>query len=309
MDRELAEENECCPADEKLDLVLDILRGQVSADEAARSRGVPVDLVDAWVHEFLSAGATALGTSVNENLTENRAIPSTIQGALGIWVASVDAEPLAPALFMEASCSGRSPETASVAWIGVGRPPQPFRRTGAASLLWSESSCIPINSSLHLWSSNAAETRSFERESNLSDWQLPFPIAGAVMLVDRTLQEEATGRLSRILVRRSNRTFSWIQAQQLPFVVAAIGYNEGRELEESIRRRHNLAPNVPIVPGPYWALARPFKPESRGMRTDEGLGAMMSFLFGRRNLCLDSSYAEQVVRTLYRLIVPICDAD
>ena len=283
MDKGIDENTADWPQERRVALVLSILKGEVSAREAARSHGLTLAQVEGWKTQFLAAAEDALAAPAADEPVDTSEKDEARADAAGIWICSLSEQSLAPVLFMQAACAGRLPTETSIKWTGEHRSPKPFRRSGFVSLLRGECGIIPlVGHPLHVYSTRLVETVPFERDSALSDWELPVPIAGIVALVENRPSQETTARLFRAIKPAPSRALTWIMAQELPWVIAAVGYDDENISEDTFRELYKLPSYVPIIPGP------------------SPLGAgLMSFLTGRgRNLRFDSAYAKQVLGVL-----------
>lgn len=293
------------PPDRRMALVLSILKGEVSAQEAAHAQGLTVEVVEAWVQRFLTAGEDALASFPADECPGMRATPAAPRGDVGVWICAVADQSLGPYLFMQAACEDNLLAELSVGWKRADRSPKLFEKTGAVSLLHGECLQLPqpenrlhlFSTSLHLFSTKMTETVSFEREGVLSDWCFPVRMAAVVVLLEKRHENDPIRRLSQTLGLRVSRTLTWVGAQQLPWVIAAMGYDSRHFSADSIRRRHELGPEVPIVPGPSPRPSHQLRPSQRSM-TAEGEGTIVSLLLGRKNLSLDSDYAKRVIQAL-----------
>jgi|GEM_PF-4953915 hypothetical protein len=96
---------------------------------------------------------------------------------------------------------------------------------------------------------SAAST--FLQECDLSNLQFPVQIAGVILFADmRALENQ----------RPSPRfEFGWVANQNLPSVIAAVGYAEPEFSSEAFRERFGLDASIPVISGP--ALHRDEEPE------------------------------------------------
>jgi len=221
--------------------------------------------VESWKTQFLAAAEDALAAPAAEEPVDTSDEDDAHADAAGIWICSLSEQSLAPVLFMQAACAGRLPTETLIKWAGEHRSPKPFRRSGSVSLLRGECGIIPlVGHPLHVYSTRLVETVPFERDSALSDWELPVPIAGIVALVENRPSQETTARLFRAIKPAPSRALTWIMAQELPWVIAAVGYDDENISEDTFRELYKLPSYVPIIPGPSpWGPAHVFSHRSR----------------------------------------------
>ena len=227
-------------------------------------------------------------------------VKATHGSDMGIWVCEASGILISPFLFIQAVCPARFPRSVSVKWQPSGSPPKPFGKSEALSFIYGECGRVPPwQSYLHLFSLEIPATRPFERKCALSDWQFPARMGGVVVTFDKRSDDDATGRLAYRLqsafnpsAQSKNRTLTWVKAQGLPFVVAAMGYNTGRFTEDRFRQRYGLELHSPIVTGP--SLADAASPAGR---------SVVSWpLMGGRKVKFAAEYAKQVLSVLCKLI-------
>jgi hypothetical protein len=216
----------------------------------------------------------------------------------GVWVCEGSGLGLGPALFLRALCPNSDPRPLLVKWKPGSNPPKSFRSTGTLPLIYSEGGHLPPwPYFLHLFAPQAPIANKFEEESKLQDWHLTVPVLGIVVIFDKK-HDALPPSLSFSWLRGStasksaqNRSLVWALAQQLPIVIAALGYDDSSTFENQIRGRYAVAADIPIVPGPVLADVR--RKES---------GGMFSLAFERQQVSLDKDYAQHVMSVLYRQI-------
>lgn len=221
---------------------------------------------------------------------------------VGVWVCEGSGILISPCLFIQSVCPGQVPLSLSVKWQTAGPPPRSLRKTEAVPLMYGECGRVLHRPGyLHLFSAQVPVTRSFELESVLRDWQFPVRMVGIVVIFDRKSDNTTAYWFLRAFkpsLQSTNRTLDWAKAQQLAFVIAAMGYSPDRFSEDQFRHRYGLEARVPVVPGP--ALVDGSRPSlgRRGTQAQAEQGTW-SF-FGGRKLRFDPEYAKQVLGTLFR---------
>jgi len=145
-----------------------------------------------------------------------------------VWVCAMSKQSLTPCLFIQSACGDCFPLEASAQWIRAGRPPRPARRSGTLALVHGKSGeGLCQENRVHLFSARVADTIAIERRTVLADWRFPTRIDGAVVVLDRNDADDGAHRLFRAFRPEVNRTLLWMKAQDMPFVVAAVGYEGG----------------------------------------------------------------------------------
>jgi hypothetical protein len=217
---------------------------------------------------------------------------------VGVWVSAGAEELLLPFLFMEAACPNGSTARETVPWQGNGHPPKKLRRTGELSLLHGTCDVdAREETGLHLFASTVGGTAAFERQSTLSDWRLPVPVAGIVLLVNTQGQGGSTGWLSFGHRGWRDRTLSWVKAQGLPYVVAVMDSGLRTHSPEWFQKRLDLPQGLPILVGPYLARQRLLKGSREGAAGGL-LRTSMPALLGLGDLTFDPDYAKQILGAL-----------
>jgi len=227
-------------------------------------------------------------------------VKATHGSDVGIWVCEASGILISPFLFIQAVCPARFPRSVTVKRQPSDSPPKSFRKSEEFSFIYGECGRLPAwQSYLHLFSIGIPATRPFERESGFSDWQFPVRMAGVVVTFDKRSDDDATGRLAYWLrttfspsAQSKNRTLAWVKAQELPLVVAAMGYGAGRFAEDQFRWRYGVPPHTPIVAGP--ALVDEASPGGRNVVSWP--------LLGGRKVKFAAEYAKQVLGTVCKLI-------
>jgi hypothetical protein len=219
---------------------------------------------------------------------------------VGVWICEGSGLGLGPTLFLQALCPNPDPRPLLVKWKQAGDPPKPFRASGTLPLIYTEGGHLPPwPHYLHLFAPQAPIARKFEEESRLADWQLIVPVLGIIVLFDKK-HDALPASLSLSWFRNKsaahsaqNQSLVWAQAQHLPIVIAALGYEETPAFQEQLRGRYAIADEVPIVPGPVLADTRHKADQSDGM---------FAFAFERQQISLDTEYAQRVMNVLYQQI-------
>jgi hypothetical protein len=223
----------------------------------------------------------------------------------GIWICEASGILISPFLFIQAVCPARFPRSVTVRRQPSDSPPKFFSKSEEFSFIYGELGRLPAwQSYLHLFSIAIPAVRPFERESSLSDWQFPAPMAGAVVTFDRRNDEDAAGRLVRGLqglfkpsAQFKNRTLEWVKAQGIPFVVAALGYDADGFAEDQFRQRFGIPPRSPIVTGPALADEALRDAASPGNRN-----IVAWPIWGKRKVKFAPEYGRQVLGVLCKLI-------
>lgn len=288
------------PTEKRVAIVLSILSGQISSQEAARIHGVDLAKVEEWRQTFLAAGGNALDSRATDDALPNATMDVSQSLDVGVWVCAPPEQPLAPYLFMQTVCPGSFPLESSAIWVRGDRPPKPFRKSKTVALLHGECGPLPdLQNHLHLFSVKATETAPVERETALSDWQVPVPVLAVLVFLERREEPAISPRLSSLFRPRAHRTLAWAKAQGRPLVIAEMG-NLGRGSSEAVHRRdYDLVCDVSIVSGPLPARCLCSRADVRGPATS-GVGAVFSRLLDRGELCFDSVYAMQILDALSR---------
>jgi len=216
----------------------------------------------------------------------------------GVWVCEGSGLGLSPTLFLQALCPDPAPRLLQVKWKPAGAPPRPFQ-SGILPLIYSEGGRIsPWPYHLHLFSPQAPVSQNFEQTSGLQDWHLRVPVIGIIVIFDKKYDRPPATLSLKPLFNRSksakpNRPLEWVRAQHLPYVVAALDYDDAPTTEQQFRNRYDLATDIPFVRGPALADAR---------HRDDQTSGMFSTVFERQQLVFDREFAKVVLSTLYQLV-------
>ena len=306
MEEEIRDHERVWTAPDRATLVLRILRGEISIDEAARECELPVSEIDAWKDEFLATAEEALRLRPTDRTSPE---PTATTRARGVWICKEGRESLAPCLLIEAACPGRSPGVTVARWVGRGDPPKEFTRSGGLSLLHGEyERGLPGGEHLHLFANKMGATARFERDTDLGDWELPVGVAAVILLLEEQAQEGLVERLISRFVPKEERTFTWARRQAVPLVVGALGFPPERSLGDRLRRRYGLQPDVPVVAGE--------SPRRRRLQASVGSGAATSALrgstanlLGMGDMSFDPEYAAQLLHVAWTEICREGEAD
>ena len=289
-------------AEERIDLALRILGGEISTDEAARRYGLSEAGVNELKATFAQAADKVLGSHFPGEDALTREGKTCHGDGVGVWVCAMSKQSLAPCLFIQSVCGDCFPLEASAQWNRAGRPPRPARRSGTLTLVHGKSGEGPCQENrVHLFSARVADTIAIERRTVLADWRFPTRIDGAVVVLDRNDADDGAHRLFRAFRPEVNRTLLWMKAQDLPFVVAAVGYEGGGLARDALHEQLDVASEVPIVCGPSLARVPPSAPGLPGSRGDAERGIIAS-LPGRVSFQFDQAYAKQVLGVLCNAI-------
>jgi hypothetical protein len=221
----------------------------------------------------------------------------------GVWVCEGSGLGLSPVLFLQALCPDPAPRLLQVKWKHAVAPPKSFRSAGTLPLIYSEGGHLPPwPYYLHLFAPQAPVAQNFEFESGLQDWHLTVPVLGIVVLFDRKY-DPLPGLFSWRGLKSSltssnpkrNRSLEWAQAQHLPLVIAALGYEDTPITREQLQGRYDITEDFPIVPGPVLADVR----RKAAGQTSSGT---LASAFEPQQLTLDKEYARRVMGVLYKQI-------
>lgn len=219
---------------------------------------------------------------------------------VGVWVCEGSGISLSPVLFMQVLCREPAPRSLLVKWKAETEPPKPFRKEGALPLVYSDCGRLPPwPYYLHLFAPQAPSAHALEQTSHLQDWLWGVPVVGLILIFNQKYDHPPSALSFDRLIKRSkspqpNLALAWVQAQQLPYVIAAAGYAETTISVQELRARYDLAADVPIVPGPALLDARP--------RHQDSQSGMFSAVFEHQNLSFDRDYARTVLAELFQQI-------
>jgi len=220
---------------------------------------------------------------------------------VGVWVCEGSGMYLSPVLFMLSMCPEPLPRPFLVKWKGETVPPRAFRKHNALPLIYSECGRLPPwPYHVHLFAPQAPTANVVEQTSGLHDWSWVVPISGIILIFDEKYDRPPSGfSLTRLIDRSSaqkpNSPLAWVQDQHVPYVIAALGYDEATTSLEQFRHHHNFAAEVPVLPGPPLADARRRPSLSQS-------SSIFSSVFERQQLVIDRDYAKSVLDGLFKQI-------
>jgi len=218
---------------------------------------------------------------------------------VGVWVCEGSGLSLSPVLFMQAVCPEPAPRSLLVRWKPATVPPSAFKKDGALPLVYSESGRLPPwPYHLHLFAPQAPSAHALEQTSSLQDWSWTVPVIGIILIFNQRYDRPPSTLFFNRLINRSrkpNTPLAWVQDQQLPYVIAALGYEDAPDSLRQFRGRYDLAADIPVLPGPALADAR---------RRNQGSqsSGMFSSVFEHQQLAFDREYARVVLDRLFRQI-------
>ena len=223
---------------------------------------------------------------------------------VGVWVCEGSGLSLSPCLYMQALCPYPVPRPLLVKWKSAAALPTAFHKAGALRLIYSECGRIPPwPYHLHLFSPQVPIVHAFEQASGLQDWSFAVPVIGIIVIFDQKYDRPPSALSLDRLIGRSKSSkprgpLDWVRAQHLPYVVAALGYDDNVDSIREFRSRHDLGAEIPVLPGPALANAKRRGDQDQG---DQSSGALSS-MFQRRKVTLDEEYARVVLGALYQMI-------
>ncbi len=220
---------------------------------------------------------------------------------VGVWVCEGSGLYLSPVLFMQALCPDPAPRPLLVKWKPATVPPKAFRKTGALPLIYSECGRLPSwPYYLHLFAPQAPSAHAIEQTTALQDCSWTVPVIGIILIFDQKYDRPpAALSLNRLIDRTPSAKpitpLAWVQNQQVPYVIATLGNEDTSTSLQKFRTQHNLAADVPILPGPALVDAR--------RQTAQGQSSgLLSSVFEHQKLEFDRDYAKAVLDGLLRQI-------
>ncbi len=212
---------------------------------------------------------------------------------VGVWVCEGSGLELSPVLFMQALCPDPAPRPLLVKWKPATLPPKAFRKDQALPLIYSECGRLPNwPYHLHLFSPQAPNAGAAIQQSDLPDWSWAVPVIGIILIYSRKYDQSPN---TFSFHRRPQRTpLAWAQAQELPYVIAALGYDTDAEALADFRHRYTLTPDIPVIPAP--ALS-----DVRKHQSDDS-GGMFSSLFEHQKITFDQDYARRILDVLFQQV-------
>ena len=219
---------------------------------------------------------------------------------VGVWVCEGSGISLSPVLFMQAVCPEPAPRPLLVKWKSAAVPPKAFRKDGALPLVYSDCGRLPSwPYYLHLFAPQAPIAQALEQTSRLQDWSWTVPVIGIVLIFNQKYDRPPSAlSLNRLIDRskspKSNASLAWVRDQHVPYVIAALGYEETPASIQQFRTHYDLAADIPVIPGPALVDGRP-----RNQDTSSG---MFSSMFEHQKLAFDREYAKAVLDGLLQQI-------
>ncbi len=119
-------------------------------------------------------------------------------------------------------------------------------------------------------------------------------MGGIVVLLDKRIEETWGHRVLRRIRPPNNPTLTWVKAQRLPFLIAAMGYKLGSPEIESLLTRYGLTSDTQLVCGPL--------PEKELVRGRDMLGGLLPEVFKPGRVSFDQIYAQRIVRAARELV-------
>ena len=219
---------------------------------------------------------------------------------VGVWVCEGSGISLSPVLFMQAMRPEPAPRLLLVKWKSAAIPPKPFRKDGTLPLVYSDCGRLPSwPYYLHLFAPRASIAQALERTSSLHDWSWTVPVIGIILIFNqKSDRPPSTLPFSRLInrsgPRRPNMPLAWVQDQHLPCVIAALGYEDTPASVQQFRDHYDLAPDIPVIPGPALADAR--------LRNQDASSGMLSSVFVHQKVAFDQECAKTVLNGLLQQI-------
>jgi hypothetical protein len=219
---------------------------------------------------------------------------------VGVWICEGSGIALSPVLFMQAVCPEPEPRPLLVKWKAAALPPKAFRKEGALPLIYSDCGRLPAwPYYLHLFAPQAPIAQALEQSSNLQDWAWSVPVLGVIMIFNQKYDRPPSALSFDWLINRSRsrkliKPLAWTQDQQLPCVIAALGYEDTRDSIQQFRQHYELTTEIPVIPGPPLADAQP-----RNQDTSSG---MFSSVFTHQKVAFDREYAKAVLNELLQQV-------
>ncbi len=219
---------------------------------------------------------------------------------VGIWVCEGSGISLGPVLFMQAVLPDPPPRPLLVKWKGAAPPPKAFKKNSALPLIYSECGRLPAwPYYVHLFAPQAPVAQAVQHTTSLQDWMWTVPVIGIVLIFDEKYDRPPSSLSLDRLVNRSqspkpHTPLAWVQAQQVPYVIATIGYDDTPAAQQQFRDHYSLPDQVPIVPGPPLIDLR-----RKSASSDNG---MFGSVFVHQELGIDRDYAKSVLDHLFKQV-------
>ena len=226
---------------------------------------------------------------------------------VGVFVCEASGILLSPCLFMQSICPDPPPRPLLVKWKKSVSPPKSFRPSGTLPLIYSDCGRDPRwHYYLHLFALQLPVAGVLEKESDLQDWTFSVRMLGIVLIFDRKHDDTLSYAFFNWLSNRNkqatpkkNPSLSWVRAQQLPYVIAALGYDDAPSSEHQFRSIYGIAADIPVVPGPALTDEKRLNLKRKSVQTSSNT---FSSLFEPQKLAFDGEHARRVLVTLYKLI-------
>jgi hypothetical protein len=212
---------------------------------------------------------------------------------VGVWVCEGSGLDLSPVLFMQAVCPDPAPRPLLVKWKSAAVPPKAFHKDGALPLVYSECGRLPPwPYQFHLFAPQAPVAHAVEQTTGLQDWAWAVPVIGIILIFDQQYDRPPSALfLNRLIGRfqspKPKTPLAWAQDQHVPYVISALGYEDTPASVRQFRRQHDLAADIPVMPGPALVDARP--------RSQGATSGVFSSMFERRKIAFDREYARTVL--------------
>jgi hypothetical protein len=217
---------------------------------------------------------------------------------VGVWVCEGSGISLSPVLFLQALCPEPAPRLLLVKWKAAETPPKPFHKDNALPLVYSDCGHLPPwPYYLHLFAPQAPITQALEQASDLRDWSWTVPVIGIIVIFNQKYDRAPSAFSLDRLLKRSEKPrtpLAWAQAQQLPCVIAALGYDDTPASIQQFRQHYDLPSEMPVIPGPALVDGRP--------RNQDSQSSMFSSVFEHQKLAFQRDYAKAVLGGLLRQI-------
>jgi hypothetical protein len=160
---------------------------------------------------------------------------------LGVWVCSVAIFP--KWIFMEAISHDESFAHVDVKFGHISHDRRKYFLKDQALPLncWDCGETLDRSHHWQLFEIGESAASTFLEECDLSNLQFPVQMAGVILIADKRVLE--TSR------HPSHFEFSWVTNQNLPSVIAAVGYAGPEFSPETFREHFGLNEGIPVVPG------------------------------------------------------------
>ncbi len=297
MERELPRDVRCWTAEDRAFLVLSVLKDESSIQEAAAEYQLPASAIQRWKQDFLLASEESLLRAASGEVPPKE-LDATVAG---VWVCSEWSRSVAPLLFLEVACPGREVRLVPSRWTGRTPPPMAGRDGDEVVVLRRECrSNDPDSASLALLTPSISVAPFFESQASMSDWQFEVDVQALLLLIGGHDVAGVRRHLRHLLGLPVNRGVTWAIMQQLPLVVAAMGYRVDDFPEEEFRRAYGLPSGALIIAGP--AISNQRELAGAGTAAPGHVEGEMARLARLKPLGFDESYAERLLGMLEKAI-------